>query len=62
MADTPWQGTRVLFLQHPSDPIVWWSPDLLFSKPDWLAEPAGTDRTSAMRWYPIVTFWQVAPT
>jgi uncharacterized membrane protein len=60
VASVPWEGTRVLFLQHPSDPIVWWSPELLFSKPDWLDERAGTDRTSAMRWYPIVTFWQVA--
>jgi uncharacterized membrane protein len=61
-ADTerPWQGTRVLFLQHPSDPIVWWSQDLLFSRPDWLSEPPGRDRTPSMRWYPIVTFWQVA--
>ncbi|MGW9169738.1 alpha/beta hydrolase, partial [Agromyces sp. NPDC055657] len=24
----PWEGTRVLFLQHPSDPIIWWSTDL----------------------------------
>lgn len=54
-----WAGTRVLFLQHPSDPIVWWSPDLLFSRPDWLAEPPGRDRTAAMRWYPFVTFSQV---
>lgn len=60
VANAPWQGTRVLFLQHPSDPIVWWSPKLIFSKPDWLSEPAGSDRTSAMRWYPIVTFWQVS--
>ncbi|SEH63039.1 Uncharacterized membrane protein [Mycolicibacterium rutilum] len=61
-ADTaaPWQGTRVLFLQHSSDPIVWWSQDLLFNRPDWLREPPGRDRTSSMRWYPIVTFWQVA--
>ena len=29
-----WQGTRVMFLQHASDPVVWWSPDLLFRKPD----------------------------
>ncbi len=56
----PWEGTRVLFLQHPSDPIVWWSPDLLFNRPDWLTEPPGRDRTASMRWYPIVTFWQVA--
>ncbi len=58
--DAPWEGTRVLFLQHPSDPIVWWSEDLLFSRPDWLKEPPGRGRTPVMRWYPIVTFWQVA--
>jgi uncharacterized membrane protein len=59
VAERPWEGTRVLFLQHSSDPIVWWSPDLLFSQPDWLTEPPGPDRTPAMRWYPIVTLWQV---
>jgi uncharacterized membrane protein len=57
---TPWQGTKVLFLQHASDPIVWWSADLLFNRPDWLKEPPGRDRTASMRWYPIITFWQVA--
>lgn len=56
----PWRDSRVLFMQHASDPIVWWSPDLLFSEPDWLTEPPGRDRTATMRWYPIVTFWQVA--
>ena len=56
----PWLGTRVLFLQHPSDPVVWWSPDLLFGRPDWLVEPRGRDRSAAMRWYPVVTFWQVS--
>ncbi len=55
----PWPGARVLFLQHPSDPIVWWSSDLLFSRPDWLSEPPGRDRSPAMRWYPFVTFSQV---
>jgi uncharacterized membrane protein len=61
-ADTsaPWEGTRVLFLQHASDPIVWWSENLMFNRPDWLKEPPGRDRSPLMRWYPIVTFWQVA--
>jgi uncharacterized membrane protein len=36
------------------------SPKLLFSRPDWLTEPPGADRTASMRWYPIVTFWQVS--
>ncbi len=56
----PWNRTRVLFLQHASDPVVWWSPDLLFRRPDWLKEPPGFDRSPAMQWYPIITFWQVS--
>ncbi|MCV7215983.1 alpha/beta-hydrolase family protein [Mycobacterium crocinum] len=59
-ASPEWKGTRVLYLQHPSDPVVWWSPNLLFKKPDWLKEAPGFDRSPAMRWYPIVTFWQVS--
>lgn len=59
VAAPPWRGTRVLFLQHASDPVVWWSPDLTFERPDWLAEPPGFDRSPSMHWYPIVTFWQV---
>ncbi|MBM7367873.1 alpha/beta hydrolase [Gordonia hydrophobica] len=55
-----WMSPRVLYIQHRSDPVVWWSPDLLFSKPGWLSEPAGADRAPAVRWYPIVTFWQVS--
>ncbi|SBS77513.1 conserved membrane hypothetical protein [uncultured Mycobacterium sp.] len=55
----PWPQPHVLYLQHASDPIVWWSPKLLWSRPDWLAEAPGPDRIGAMRWYPIVTFWQV---
>jgi uncharacterized membrane protein len=55
----PWDGTRVLYLQHPSDPIVWWSPSLLWDRPDWLGEPRGRDVLGAMTWIPVVTFWQV---
>ncbi len=60
VAAPPWPDTRVLFLQHASDPVVWWAPDLLLGRPDWLAEPPGIDRTPSMRWYPIITFWQVS--
>ena len=58
--DTPWLSPRVLYIQHASDPVVWWSPDLLFSRPDWLSEPPGPDRLPQMRWFPFVTFWQVS--
>ncbi|WP_050792853.1 alpha/beta hydrolase [Gordonia neofelifaecis] len=56
----PWLSPRVLYVQHRTDPVVWWSPELLYRKPAWLSEPAAGDRTPAMRWYPIVTFWQVS--
>lgn len=59
-ATDPWTDPRVLYLQHASDPVVWWNPNLLFTRPDWLTEPPGRDRTPSMRWFPIVTFWQVS--
>lgn len=58
--DTPWLSPRVLYIQHASDPVVWWSPELLFTRPDWLSEPPGPDRLPEMRWFPFVTFWQVS--
>lgn len=58
--DQPWDGPHVLYLLHPSDPITWWSPDLIWSKPDWLSEPRGRDVLPSMRWIPFVTFWQTA--
>jgi uncharacterized membrane protein len=56
----PWPGSRVLYLQHASDPVTWWSPDLLLTRPDWLEEPHGDDVPGAMRWIPYVTFLQVS--
>ena len=55
----PWDGTRVLYMMHPSDPIVWWSPHLIFSEPDWISEHPGKDVLETMFWMPFVTFWQV---
>ncbi len=54
-----WDGTRVLYLMHPSDPIVWWSPHLVFNVPDWIGEAPGKDVLQGMVWMPFVTFWQV---
>lgn len=55
-----WRLPRIAYLQHASDPIVWWSPDLIFSRPNWLSERRGSDVSTQMRWWPFVTFWQVA--
>jgi len=54
-----WKAPRVLYLQHASDPIVWWSPQLILNKPDWLKEPRGSDVVKNINWFPFVTFAQV---
>lgn len=54
-----WRDPRIAYLQHASDPIVWWAPELVLSRPDWLSEPHGADVSPRMRWIPLVTFWQV---
>jgi uncharacterized membrane protein len=55
-----WGHPRVVYLQHASDPIAWWNPDLLFAEPDWLKEPRGYDVNGRVQWIPIVTFLQVS--
>jgi len=55
-----WGRPRVVYLQHASDPIAWWTPDLLFKEPEWLHEKRGYDVLPQTRWIPVVTFLQVS--
>jgi uncharacterized membrane protein len=57
---TAWPHPRVVYLQHASDPIAWWNPDLLFRRPDWLREKRGYDVLPETAWIPVVTFLQVS--
>ena len=57
---TEWGRPKAAYLVNASDPIVWWSPSLLFHKPDWLKEPRGADVSGKTTWIPIITFWQVS--
>jgi uncharacterized membrane protein len=58
--NTAWPHPRVVYLQHASDPIAWWNPDLLFRRPDWLREKRGYDVLPETEWIPVVTFLQVS--
>jgi uncharacterized membrane protein len=58
--DRPWGNPRIVYLQHASDPIAWWDPNLLLSEPDWLREPRGYDVLPSVNWIPVVTFLQVS--
>jgi uncharacterized membrane protein len=56
-----WGDTKVVYLQHASDPVVFFSWDLAFSYPDWLLDgQRGPEISPDFVWVPIVTMWQVA--
>ncbi|CAB4873041.1 unannotated protein [freshwater metagenome] len=58
-AATPLAGTSITFSAHPNDPVVYWSPDLLWNKPDWLDAPLGPGVDPHMLWYPVISYLQV---
>lgn len=56
-----WGPTRIAYLQHATDPVVFFSPDLLVTEPDWLKEgQRGPGITDDFRHIPLVTMWQMA--
>ena len=59
-ADGSLRHPKVVFVQHASDPYLWWTTDLIWHKPDWLREARAPDVTPHMHWFPFLTFWQVS--
>jgi uncharacterized membrane protein len=54
-----WGPVRAAYLQHATDPVVWFSPSLAWSQPRWLREAPGPGVPSHMVWRPLLTFEQV---
>ncbi len=55
----PWERPRVDYLQHASDPITWWSVDMLLQRPTWMEGLRGPDISENLRYYPIATFLRI---
>jgi uncharacterized membrane protein len=53
-----WGRPRVVYLQHGSDPVTWWSPTLLFERPDWLGAARPPDISHRTPYVPVATFVQ----
>jgi uncharacterized membrane protein len=54
-----WGPMRFVYIQHASDPMGFFSPDLCYRRPQWLVGERGPDVSPYLQWYPIVTFLQV---
>ncbi|EEA04282.1 conserved hypothetical protein [Burkholderia sp. H160] len=50
-----WPSPRIVYLQHPADPAVFWSVEAFWWPPEWLARPRGFDVPDAMQWFPVVS-------
>lgn len=55
---TDWPYPRVLYVEHPSDPVTFWGMSWLYSTPWWMEQPRGVDVPQAGGWFPIVTWIQ----
>lgn len=55
-----WGDTRVVYLQHASDPVVFFSPSLFWREPDWLLEgQRGVEISDDFQYTQLITGWQV---
>jgi uncharacterized membrane protein len=55
-----WGPMRVIYLQYASDPVTFFDYRSLYREPDWMLPPRGPDVSPELRWYPVVTFLQLA--
>ncbi|HEY6608439.1 MAG TPA: alpha/beta-hydrolase family protein [Candidatus Limnocylindria bacterium] len=53
--DAGWASPRILFLQHPSDPVSYWGFGDIWSAPEWMVDPRGTGVPAIGGWFPIVS-------
>ena len=51
----PIPGPSINFSAHPNDPVVYWSPDLLLRRPDWI-DPLGPGVDPHLRYFPLITY------
>jgi uncharacterized membrane protein len=50
-----WPMPRIVYLQHPADPVALWSIEALWWPQEWMGRPRGFDMPEGLRWFPIVS-------
>ena len=54
-----WGPVRVLYLQYPSDPIVFFEKNMWRRMPDWMGPPRAADVSQGLTWLPGISFIQL---
>ena len=55
-----WGSMRLMFLQYPSDTIVFYEPTSFWRAPAWMREPPAPDVSPELSFMPVVTQFQLA--
>lgn len=59
-SEAEWGSMRIVFLQYSSDPIVFYDPYSIWRAPPWMNDPPADDISTRLRFFPIVTQFQLA--
>ena len=57
--NAPWGQMRIVYLQYASDPATFFDYRSLYREPEWMLPPRGPDVSPQVRWYPVVTLFQL---
>lgn len=59
LAGGGWGPVRILYLQYPSDPIVFFKENMWRRMPDWMGPPRASDVSLGLFWMPGISFIQL---
>ncbi len=59
LAESVWGPVRILYLQYPSDPIVFFEKTMWRRMPDWMGPPRANDVSPGLTWLPGISFIQL---
>jgi uncharacterized membrane protein len=59
LAGGGWGPVRILYLQYPSDPIVFFEKTMWRRMPDWMGPPRAGDVSLGLTWLPGISFIQL---
>jgi uncharacterized membrane protein len=59
LAGGGWGPVRILYLQYPSDPIVFFKENMWRRMPDWMGPPRANDVSPGLTWLPGISFIQL---
>jgi uncharacterized membrane protein len=59
MPNVAWGPMRIVYLQYASDAVTFFDPHSFYREPAWMQAPRGPDVSPSLRWFPVLTMFQL---